>query len=190
MATSKCVKPSGTIWRTCRWRLAGEMDDVHEDLLLLAKCHTLGNRFHREMLKTFSAAGALSKVRNFSDFDLEGLMRWILKETQAFKDILSDRQDFCDWIGAQSTTSVLLKGECKHVKTCTDPDFNVSADNVRWLTIEASKWSKKFLSEIWKRCGKELSIEECIKNREKVHASSALCFTFVCYVHANYKKLL
>src|SRR5690349_14122170 len=74
MATSKCVKPSGTIWRTCRWRLAGEMDDVHEDLLLLAKCHTLVNRFHREMLKTFSAAGALSKVRNFSDFDLEGLM--------------------------------------------------------------------------------------------------------------------
>jgi hypothetical protein len=66
-------------------------------------------------------------------------MRWVLSE-----------KDYCAWIGAQSSTLVLLKAECKHMKTCTDPDFKVSADHVQRSTIEASKWSKKFLSNIWK----------------------------------------
>jgi hypothetical protein len=41
------------------------------------------------------------------------------------------------------------------VKTCTKLDFKVSADNVRRSTFEASKWSKKFLFDIWKESGKE-----------------------------------
>jgi hypothetical protein len=42
--------------------------------ILLANYHTLGKMCYKEILKTFSAAGDLSKERNFSDFDLEGLM--------------------------------------------------------------------------------------------------------------------
>jgi hypothetical protein len=41
------------------------------------------------------------------------------------------------------------------VKTCTKPDFKVSTDNVQRSTVEASKWSKKFLFDIWKEGGKE-----------------------------------
>jgi hypothetical protein len=37
-------------------------------LILLASYHTLGNRCHKEMLKTFSAARALSKERIFFIF--------------------------------------------------------------------------------------------------------------------------
>jgi hypothetical protein len=77
--------------------------------ILVANCHTLDNRCHREMLKTFSAAGALSKEKNFSDFDLEYLMRWVLSETRAFKGVLSAHEDYCAWIGTRSTASVLLK---------------------------------------------------------------------------------
>jgi aspartokinase-like uncharacterized kinase len=54
------------------------------------------------------------------------------------------------------------------MKVCTDPDFRVSTDHVRRSTIEASEWYKKFLSDIWKKSGKEISIKESIKNREKV----------------------
>jgi hypothetical protein len=122
--------------------------------ILVANCHTLGNKYHREMLKTFSTAGALSKERKVSDFDLEGLIRWVLNETRAFKGILSAREDYCAWIGARSTASVLLKARCKHVKTCTNPNFKVSVDDVRRSTVEALEWSKKFLSKIWKRGGK------------------------------------
>ena len=35
--------------------------------ILVANCHTLSNRFYREMLKTFSAAKASSNERNFSN---------------------------------------------------------------------------------------------------------------------------
>jgi molecular chaperone GrpE (heat shock protein) len=56
--------------------------------ILLANCHTLGNRCHNEFLKTFSSTGALCKEKNFSDGDLEGLMSWVLSETPAFKSVL------------------------------------------------------------------------------------------------------
>jgi hypothetical protein len=87
----------------------------------------------------------------FSDGDLEGLMRWVLSKTRAFKGILSAREDYCAWIGAWSTALVLLKAMCNHVRDCTGPDFRVSADHVRRSSIKASKLSKKFLSEISKR---------------------------------------
>jgi hypothetical protein len=54
------------------------------------------------------------------------------------------------------------------VKGCTNLDSRVSADHVRRLTVEASELSKKFLYKIWKKGGKEISIDESIKNREKV----------------------
>jgi hypothetical protein len=56
-------------------------------------------------------------------------MWWVLSETCAFKSVLSAREDYCEWIGARSTTLVLLKVGCNHVKVCTD-DFRVSADHV------------------------------------------------------------
>jgi hypothetical protein len=139
--------------------------------ILLANCHTLGNRWHKEMLKTFSAAEALSK-EFLLDFDLESLMRWVLKETRAFEGVLSAREDYYAWIGARSIASVLLKVGCKHMKACSDPNFKVSADHVRRSTVEALEWSKKFLSEIWKRDGKELGIEESIK----IERRYALCY--------------
>jgi hypothetical protein len=119
-------------------------------------------------LKTFSSARALSKEKNFSDGDLEGLMRWVLSETHAFKSVLSACEDNCACIGARSTALVLLKAMCNHIRVCTDPDFRVSIDHVRRSTIEALEWSKKFLYEIWKRDRKEIIIEESIKNREKL----------------------
>jgi uncharacterized coiled-coil DUF342 family protein len=56
--------------------------------IMLVNCHTLSNRCHNELLKTFSSVDALSKENNFSDGDLEGLMRWVLSETRAFKSVL------------------------------------------------------------------------------------------------------
>jgi hypothetical protein len=61
--------------------------------------------------------------------DLEGMMRWILSETRAYKSILSAREDYCAWIDARNTASVLLKARCNLVKTCTDPDFKISTES-------------------------------------------------------------
>jgi hypothetical protein len=71
-------------------------------------------------------------------------MGWVLSATREFKGVLSVGEDYCAWIGARSTVSILLKAGYKHVKACTDPDFKVPADNVQRSTVEALEWSKKF----------------------------------------------
>lgn len=80
-----------------------------------------------------------------------------LCEVGAFKDIFSTREDYCAWIGAQSTNSVHLKVGYGHVKTCLDPDFEVSMESFRRSTIEASEWGN-FLSDIWSKGEKEISL--------------------------------
>ncbi|KAL5647158.1 hypothetical protein ACJX0J_041513, partial [Zea mays] len=123
--------------------------------ILMSNCYTLGNRCQRELERTFTSAGAMCREK-CAEGDLEGLMRWILSEIHAYKNVLSTREDYCAWIGARSTASILLKVGCQHIKACSEPDFEVSAENVRRLTAEASEWGRKFLSDIWSKGGKEL----------------------------------
>jgi hypothetical protein len=73
------------------------------------------------------------------------------------------------------------------VRACTDLDFKVSVDHVRRSTAETLEWSKKVLSEIWKRGRKELCIVDSTKNREKVCALLHSSFTFTGHGHANCK---
>jgi hypothetical protein len=136
--------------------------------ILMSHCYTLGNRCRNELERTFSSTEARSQEINFADGDLEGMMRWILSETHAYKGVLSTQEGYYAWIGTRSTASVLLKTGCHHVKTCTKLEFKVSTDSVRRSTIEASEWGKMFLSNIWTNSRKEISIEESMKNKEKV----------------------
>jgi hypothetical protein len=77
--------------------------------------------------------------------NLDGMMCWILSKTHVYRSILSTREDYCAWIGAQSTASVLLKARCNHVRSCTNPNIKVSIDRVRRLTIDALDWSKNVI---------------------------------------------
>jgi hypothetical protein len=113
--------------------------------------------------------GARSWDRNFIDGDIVGVMRWIHGEVGAFKVILSTQEDYCAWIGAQSTSLVLLRAGFGHLKTCLDPDFKVSIEHVKRSTVEASEWGKNFLFDIWLKGEKEIALEESKKNRDKVY---------------------
>jgi hypothetical protein len=85
-------------------------------------------------------------------------MRWILSEIHAYKNILSTREDYYTWIGAQSTL-VLPKVGCGHMKICTDPDFKVSVDSVRRSTVEASQWGKSSCLTYGQRAEKKYVLE-------------------------------
>jgi hypothetical protein len=74
-----------------------------------------------------------------------------------YESVLLAREDYSAWIGARSSALVLLKDECNHVRTCTDPDFKVSTNHIRRSTVKASKWCKKFLSDIWKKDERKLA---------------------------------
>lgn len=149
--------------------------------ILMSNCYTLGSRCQRELERTFTSAGAMCREK-CAEGDLEGLMRWILSEIRAYKNVLSTREDYCAWIGTRSTASILLKAGCQHIKACSEPDFDVSAENVRRSTTEASEWGRKFLSDIWSKGGKEVSVEEAAKNSEKV-SKQLPCFCY--YFHST-----
>jgi hypothetical protein len=134
---------------------------------LKGECFNIGKRCD-ELERTFSSTSERSQERKFIEGDIVGIMQWIFGEVVAFKNILSTRADYCAWIGTQSTASILLKAGCNHMKTCTDLDFEVSIENVWMSTAEASEWGKKFLDDIWSKGGKEISLEESKKLKEKV----------------------
>lgn len=148
----------------------------------MTNCYTLGNRCYNEFTKTFSSVGAKSWEKNYADGDLEGMMRWILSETCAYKCVLSSWEDYCSWISTWSTDSILLRARCNHVRTCPHPDFRVSADNVRRSTIKASVWSKKFLSDIWNKGRKEINIKGSMKTERRFE------FDYI-QVRPNYKRV-
>jgi hypothetical protein len=134
---------------------------------LKGECFNIG-KICDELERTFSSTSERSQERKFIEGDIVGIMQWIFGEVVAFKNILSTRADYCAWIGTQSTASILLKAGCNHMKTCTDLDFEVSIENVWMSTAEASEWGKKFLDDIWSKGGKEISLEESKKLKEKV----------------------
>jgi hypothetical protein len=41
-------------------------------------------------------------------------------------------------------------------------------ETIRRSTVEDSEWGKKFLSDIWSKGGKEITLEESKKNIDKV----------------------
>lgn len=133
----------------------------------MSNYYTLGNRCRNELEKT-SSVGATSREKNQAKGDLEGMMRWILSEIREYKGVPSTRKDYYTWIGARSTASILLKAGCHHVRACTEPGFEVSANTVRRSTVEASEWGNKFLYDIWTTGRKEVNIEEIAKNKVKV----------------------
>jgi hypothetical protein len=53
-------------------------------------------------------------------------------------------------------------------KGILDPNFEVSMETIRRSTVEDSEWGKKFLSDIWSKGGKEITLEESKKNIDKV----------------------
>lgn len=137
--------------------LCGNFRDLKSD------CFNVTRRCCEELERTFSSVWVRSQERNFMDGDIVGVMRWILGKVGAFKGILSTRENYCTWIGARRTDSVLLKAGCSHMNTCMNLDFKVSVENVKRSTVEALEWGKKFLSDMVK--GQEGNCPQRIKEK-------------------------
>jgi hypothetical protein len=103
--------------------------------------------------------------KKFVDGNIGGA---IYGEVGAFKGVLSIQEHYCAWIGAQSTTSALFGVGYNHVKACTDPNFKIYLENVKWSSTKALDWDKKFLLDVWTKGWKEVALEESKKNNKKV----------------------
>jgi hypothetical protein len=97
----------------------------------------------------FSKVGAFSTEQNFIRGDPDGVIRWIDGEAEAFNEILSDRGDFCTFVGACGAVSLLEKVGCDHAKAVIQPDFLVLANDIKSPSAEVAALSGKFYSKVW-----------------------------------------
>jgi hypothetical protein len=74
-----------------------------------------------KLKRSFAKVGAFSTEQGFILGDLEGVIKWIEGEAEAFNDILSDRGDFCAYIVARGVVSLLEKAGCEHAKAVIQP---------------------------------------------------------------------
>jgi hypothetical protein len=80
---------------------------------------------------------------------LTGVILCISDEDEAFDEILSDRGDFYAFAGARGVVSLFEKAGCEHAKAVIQPDFSVSANDIKNPSAEAAALSGKFYSEVW-----------------------------------------
>jgi hypothetical protein len=110
----------------------------------------------------FAKVGAFSTERNFIRGDPEGVIKLIEGEIEAFDEVLTSRGDFCACVGARGTVSLLEKAVCDHAKAVIQPEFSVSANDIREPSAEFTALGRKFYSEVWMNGGREI-VDEAIK---------------------------
>jgi hypothetical protein len=104
--------------------------------------------------------------QNFICGDPDGVIQWINGEAKAFEDILSDRGDFCAFVGARGAISVLEKVGCEHAKALVQSGFLLLANDIENPSAEAIALGGKFYSEVWLKGGQDIT-DEAIRRKEK-----------------------
>jgi hypothetical protein len=120
----------------------------------------------KNLRNNFAKVGAYSSGQKFIRGNPDEIIQWINGKVEAFKEVLSDRGDFCAFAGACGATSILEKAGCDHAKAVAQPNFTFSADDVRNPSVEATTLGGKFYSEVWLKGGREI-VDEAIKRNEK-----------------------
>jgi hypothetical protein len=117
---------------------------------------------------SFAKVGAFSMERNFIRGDPDGVICWISNEVEAFDEILNDRGVFCAFVGARRAMSLLEKVGCEHAKVVIQPDFLVSANDIKNPSDEAAALSGKFYSKVWLKGSQEIADEAIRKTRKSL----------------------
>jgi hypothetical protein len=120
----------------------------------------------KKIKTSFSKVGAYSAEENFIRGDPEGVVEWISGEAEAFKEILSDRGDVCEFSSAWEISTILEKAGCDHVKVIAQAEDAFSVDDTKDPSAEATLMGGKFYNDVWVNGGQELA-HEIIKKRVK-----------------------
>jgi hypothetical protein len=103
---------------------------------------------------------------------LQDLRLRSIPPTEAFDEICIGRGDFYACVGARGAVSLLEKAGCDHAKAVIQPDFSVSANDIKEPSAEAIALSEKFYSEVWMNGGREITDEAISENEEETHRAS------------------
>jgi hypothetical protein len=102
------------------------------------KCYEISLECAKNLRNNFAKVGAYFSEHKFILGNLDKIIQWINGKVEAFKEVLSDRGDFCAFASACGATSILEKAGCDHAKAVAQLDFALSADDIRNHSAEAT----------------------------------------------------
>jgi hypothetical protein len=103
----------------------------------------------KKLKDSFVKVGAYSSEQKFIRGDPEGIIEWIGEEAEAFDKILSDRGDFCAFVGVRGVAAILEKSGYEHVKNTTQTEAVFTVENTKDSSAEATLMGGKFYCNIW-----------------------------------------
>jgi hypothetical protein len=152
-----------------RSRAQKNVDELHA---AKEKCYEVSMECARNLKNNFSKIRAYSLEQKFIRGNPDEVIQWINGEVEDFEEVLSDREDFCAFVGARGATSILDKVGCDHAKAVAQPDFAFSADHIRNPSAKATTLGGKFYSEVWLKGGREITDEAIKRNEKESHDAS------------------
>jgi myosin heavy subunit len=102
------------------------------------ECYNVATECANNLKNSFAKVGAFSSEQNFIRGDPDGVIRRISGEVEAFEEILSDRGDFCAFVGAHGAISVLEKVGCEHANAVVQLGFSISASDIKNPSAEVA----------------------------------------------------
>jgi hypothetical protein len=127
----------------------------------------------KKLKTSFTKVGAYSTEENFIRGDPEGVVEWISGEAEAFKEILSDREDICTFFGARGISAILEKAGYDHVKAIAQAEAAFSIDDTKDPSADATLMGGKFYNDVWVNGGRELAHEIIKKSEKDTHDARA-----------------
>jgi acyl-CoA reductase-like NAD-dependent aldehyde dehydrogenase len=127
----------------------------------------------KKLKTSFTKVGAYSTEENFIRGDPEGVVEWISGEAEAFKEILSDREDICTFFGARGISAILEKAGYDHIKAIAQAEAAFSIDDTKDPSAEATLMGGKFYNDVWVNGGRELAHEIIKKSEKDTHDARA-----------------
>jgi hypothetical protein len=83
--------------------------------------------------------------------------------------LLNSRGDICAFSGAKGIATVLEKKGCDHVKSLAQTEADLSSEDIKDPSAEASLVGGKFFTDIWDNGGREMAQEIIRKSEKGIH---------------------
>jgi hypothetical protein len=116
-----------------------------------------------------TSVGAFSSEENFTRGDPKGPIEWISHEAEAFEEILNSRGDICAFSGARGIATILERKGCEHVKSLAQSETDLSSEDIKDPSGEASLVGGKIFTDIWDNGGREMAKEIIQKSEKGIH---------------------
>jgi hypothetical protein len=127
----------------------------------------------KKIKASFTKVGAYSAEENFIRGDPEGVIEWISREAETFKEILSDRGDVCAFSSARGISAILEKAGCDHIKTMAQTEAAFSIDDTKDPSAKATLMGGRFYNDVWVNGVREMAHEIIKKSEKDTHDARA-----------------